>query len=179
MPARYIVKDYLQCDRCNLCKFRRNIVFGRGSIPAKILFIGEAPGVSEDLQGVPFIGPSGKLLVEAMNRASSLAHAPVPSFFITNIVACLPTDSAGGKNREPYGWEAIKCSDRLARTVADVRARRTILLGKIAQTYARKLIPDAISLPHPAWLLRIGGLNTITFTGFVRDLAEVFKEVSK
>jgi uracil-DNA glycosylase family 4 len=112
-----------------------------------------------------------------MKTAAKMAGCEIPKFFITNIVACRPTNEPNGKNREPMQWEAVKCSDRLLATIRDVRARRTILLGKIAKTYAQKLIPDAISLVHPAYILRIGGLNSPVFTGFARDIAQVFKDL--
>ena len=50
------------CDACSLCKTRTNVVFGCGNKNADIMFIGEAPGEQEDLQGIPFVGPAGKLL---------------------------------------------------------------------------------------------------------------------
>src|SRR3989338_10428011 len=57
------------CQRCPLGKMRKNIVFGSGSINAKLMFIGEAPGHDEDIQGLPFVGEAGGLLtkiIEAM-----------------------------------------------------------------------------------------------------------------
>lgn len=171
---KYIVKDYLDCERCNLHKFRRNLVFGRGSIPADVLFIGEAPGQSEDLRGEPFIGLSGRLLEEAIQKASK---GNPPRYFITNVVACLPCDDGDRKIRPPQQWEALKCSNRLLRTIRDVKAKRVILLGQIAKQYCLKLIPGATCLVHPAYILRIGGQNSTVFHGFVRDIAEVFNDI--
>lgn len=176
MP-RYIVKDYLHCDRCNLAKFRKTVVFGRGVLPADLLFIGEAPGNSEDLKGEAFIGPAGKLFDAAMCRASQMAGVPIPRFFITNVLACRPTDYYNGPNRPPLEWEAIRCSDRITTTFKDVKPKRVVLLGAVAATFLGKIYKDAVCLPHPSYLLRLGGQATPVFTGFARDLSEVFKGI--
>ena len=57
------------CDRCGLCKGRNNIVLPTGNLQSGIVFIGEAPGENEDLQGVPFVGRAGKILDDAMAAA--------------------------------------------------------------------------------------------------------------
>lgn len=57
----------LQCDKCDLCQNRTNVVFGVGRQDAEIMFIGEGPGEQEDLQGIPFVGPAGKLLDDMLS----------------------------------------------------------------------------------------------------------------
>lgn len=175
---KYVVRSYLNCKRCGLCTTRRHIVFGRGKVPATILFVGEAPGKSEDLTGESFVGPSGRLLNAAIDLACRMIDATIPpSYYITNVVACRPTDSLLGDNRQPTHEEAWRCNERLQSTYADVSPKRVVLLGQIAKTYCLKSWPEATCLPHPAYLLRLGGLDSPAFTAFARDLSSVFKEV--
>lgn len=175
---RYFVKAYAVCTACGLCKTRRNIVFGRGTLPAKILFIGEAPGKTEDLMGVPFVGPSGRLLDAAIALACEYAGIPKPpSFFITNTVACRPTDSANGENRQPSDAEILACWGRLEQTYMDINPEKVILLGKVAKVAVLRSFPTALCLPHPAYILRLGGAESPAFTTFARDLGEAFKEL--
>lgn len=176
---KFIVKNYLNCERCPLHEFRRNIVFGRGKIPAKIFFVGEAPGKTEDLLGVPFIGPSGKLLDKAFELACQMAGvSEPPTYFISNVVGCRPTDSKDGENRQPTGEEAWACWERLEKTHAAVKPQKVIFLGKVALVQCRKAWPEALALPHPAYLLRLGGVESPAFRAFARDLSAVFKELS-
>lgn len=177
MP-RYIVKDYYGCTRCPLHQFRRNIVFGRGSIPADIMFTGEGAGKSEDLLGIPFVGPSGRLLEKAIERAATLSGVPTPSYFITNIVACRPTDSFKGENRPPNAEEAYACFNRLQKTYFDVSPKVIVTLGDVPKKYIAKTWPGAVNLPHPAAILRAGGIESPMFRRFARDLSEVFRSIT-
>ena len=81
------LKNFI-CTACELSKHRRNMVIGRGSIPADALFLGEAPGESEDTIGEAFVGKSGKMLDEMVLEACR--NQPVPSYFISNAVLCRP-----------------------------------------------------------------------------------------
>ena len=74
------------CRACGLCEGRTNLVFGVGNEQADLMFIGEGPGEQEDLQGVPFVGPAGKLL-DAMLEMIDLDRSIV---YIANIVKCRP-----------------------------------------------------------------------------------------
>ena len=84
------------CVRCGLCSTRTNVVFGVGARDAKIMFIGEGPGEQEDLQGVPFVGPAGKLLDDMM----SIIDLDRNNSYIANIVKCRPPG-----NRDPLDQE--------------------------------------------------------------------------
>ena len=178
MP-QYIVKAYLNCTRCPLCKIRKNIVFGRGVLPAKVMFVGEAPGKSEDVLAQAFVGPSGRLLNKAMETAAFMASTSIPTFFITNIVACRPADNSGGENRKPTGEEAWTCWRRLEQTYKDVSPQKVVLLGAVAEQYGIDAWPDATILPHPAFILRQGGTSSPAFRAFARGLSEVFMEVMR
>jgi hypothetical protein len=78
--------EWVGCRRCELCRSRQRVVFGRGSIPADVLLIGEAPGRTEDIRGVPFIGAAGELL----DRALSEMGKQQATYYITNIVGIRP-----------------------------------------------------------------------------------------
>jgi DNA polymerase len=175
---KYVVESYLNCIRCPLSRFRRNIVFGRGSIPAEILFIGEAPGKSEDFLGTAFIGPSGKVLDAGIATACRmLGLEKPPRYFISNVLACRPTDEPRGENRAPNAEEAWACWPRLEKTHADVRPRRVVFLGQVAKQFCGTAFPGSVCLPHPAYILRLGGTESAAFLGFARGLADVFEGV--
>ena len=89
-----------QCTACGLCQGRRNVVFGVGNHSADVLFVGEGPGEQEDLQGVPFVGPAGKLLDDML----SIIDLDRTNCYIANIVKCRPP-----RNRDPLETEQDAC----------------------------------------------------------------------
>ena len=86
-----------QCQKCELCKTRTNVVVGVGSENAEVLFIGEGPGENEDLQGEPFVGRAGKLL-DKMLEAVDLDRKK--NIYIANIVKCRPPQNRAPKTEE-------------------------------------------------------------------------------
>ncbi len=107
------------CDRCGLCKGRNNIVLPSGDLSSGIVFIGEAPGENEDLQGRPFVGRAGKILDDAM-KAAGISRDDV---MITNTVKCRPPN-----NREPTAEEMAACRPFLD---SELKGRKLIIgLGK-------------------------------------------------
>ena len=171
------LSSWRKCQKCGLHVFRRKVVLGRGKTPADILFIGEAPGKSEDLRGFAFIGPAGQLLDDGMDKAAEIAKLDLPTFYITNVVACRPTDKKHGPNREPTGEEAWACWVRLSETYDLVNPKAVVFLGKVAEQYCKAAWPGAFSLQHPAYILRQGGARSTEFKRFSRDLGEIFKLV--
>ncbi len=168
----------LNCKKCGLHKFRRNQVKGRGEIPAKILFIGEAPGQSEDLRGKAFIGMSGRILNKGIERAAEMAGLDkAPSFYITNSVQCRPTDEKNGNNRQPTSDEIRACRENLEDVYLEVRPSFIVFLGRVPERNLSKSFPGGIPLRHPAHLARRGGVASPEFRTFVRNLSEVFKKV--
>ncbi|MGI0088763.1 MAG: uracil-DNA glycosylase family protein, partial [Nitrosopumilaceae archaeon] len=95
-------KKVISCVKCNLSNSRTNAVPGKGNPKAEILFIGEAPGRTEDLKGEPFVGSAGKILSEVLEE-SGLSRDGV---FITNVVKCRPPD-----NRLPLVQEKEACHE--------------------------------------------------------------------
>ena len=111
------------CNKCKLCKNRKNIVFGDGNANADIMFIGEGPGADEDEQGVPFVGKAGKL----MNQAFIGLGIDRNNVYIANIVKCRPP-----QNRNPEDDEASSCLNYLRNQVMIVKPKIIVLLGSVA-----------------------------------------------
>jgi uracil-DNA glycosylase len=155
------------CTACPLHAFRRHCVYGRGTIPADVLFIGEAPGKSEDLLGQAFIGLSGKLL-DSMMQDAEVKH----SFYITNCCLCRPCDGKAAPNREPKAEEVLACMPNVVRIINQVKAKKVILLGKIAAKFYGKEFPNALKLVHPAFLIRQGGRASPHYSSAIRALKE-------
>ncbi len=134
-----LARDKLgDCQRCGLCKERKNIVFGAGSPYADIMFIGEGPGRDEDEQGLPFVGAAGKLLTK-MIEAMGWTRETV---YIANIVKCRPPG-----NREPDPEEIASCLPFLALQIESVKPRVIVTLGRIA-TRVLTSVDDTMSRMH-------------------------------
>jgi uracil-DNA glycosylase family 4 len=154
-------KEIGDCKRCRLSKERTNIVFGDGNPDAMLMFIGEAPGKEEDLQGRPFVGDAGMLLTRLIEKMG-LKREDV---YIANIVKCRPP-----MNRNPERDEIESCRGFVERQIGIISPEVIISLGRIsAQTLigstALKMTTirgnffdyKGISLMptfHPAYLLR-------------------------
>ena len=156
------------CEACGLSRFRRQIVRGRGCIPCDILFIGEAPGKSEDLRGEAFVGPAGKVLGYLIEDAG-LADA---SYYILNCCACRPCDSRSSPNREPTASEVLACMPRVHEEILRADPDKIILLGQIAARFYGKEYPTALYLIHPSFLLRSGGRASPMYSSTLRALIE-------
>ena len=132
----------LHCDRCELCRTRHNVVFGVGNRSSRLLFVGEGPGEQEDLQGVPFVGPAGKLLDDML----SIIDLDREKCYIANIVKCRPP-----RNRDPQPQEQDACIGFLRNQVALVRPQIIVCLGRIA---AKRLIDPEyrITRQHGQWV---------------------------
>ena len=132
------------CTACGLCRTRHNVVFGDGNEHAQILFVGEGPGEQEDLQGLPFVGPAGKLLDDML----SIIDLDRTNCYIANIVKCRPP-----RNRDPQAEEQDACFGYLENQIDLLNPRIIVCLGRIA---AMRLIdPDfRITRSHGQWVLR-------------------------
>ncbi len=151
------------CSRCELCQQRSQTVFGTGNRQADWLVIGEAPGTEEDVQGEPFMGPSGKLLNQ-MLLAVGLKREDV---YIANIVKCRPAN-----DRDPRAAEAAACEPYLKQQIALIQPKLIFAMGRIAaqnllqsdqkvgdmrgQKFAYGDSKTALIVSyHPAYLLRM------------------------
>ena len=136
----------MQCVGCPLHATRTNVVFGVGNPDSPILIVGEGPGEQEDLQGIPFVGPAGKLLDDMLY----LIGLDRTKLYIANIVKCRPP-----RNRDPLETEQDACIGYLRNQVALVKPKIIVCLGRIA---AKRLI-DAdfrITRQHGTWVERGG-----------------------
>ncbi|UZT83395.1 uracil-DNA glycosylase [Caproicibacterium sp. BJN0003] len=132
----------LECQKCDLCKGRTNLVFGVGNPQSKILFVGEGPGEQEDLKGEPFVGRSGQLLDKYLDAVGLDRHKNI---YIANIVKCRPP-----KNRDPLPEEQDACISWLRNQTALMRPKILVCLGRIA---GQKIInPNLrITKEHGQW----------------------------
>ena len=153
------MERWKDCTACNLCESRQSVVLAKGRIPCDVLFIGEAPGQSEDCLGQPFVGPAGQLLDQIVSRA-------VPAemrLAYTNLVCCIPLDEDGVKVHEPPDETIEACSVRLVEFVEIANPRLIVCVGKLAKDWldpgwkhSIKLhakIP-LVDIVHPASILR-------------------------
>ncbi len=156
--------DLGDCTRCKLHRAgRRQIVFGVGNPDADLMFVGEAPGHDEDVQGIPFVGRAGQKLTQII-EAIGLKRDQV---YIANVIKCRPP---GNRNPEPD--EVETCEPFLFRQIDTIQPRVIVALGKFAaQSLLRTTDPitrlrgreykyrNAILMPtyHPAYLLRNPG----------------------
>ena len=161
------IKDYQQlqelarhCQRCILRSTCRQVVFGDGSLAARIMFVGEGPGKDEDEQGVPFVGRAGQLL----DKILAAAEFNRPEVYITNVVKCRPPG-----NRLPNPDEVKACRPYLEAQIRLINPRLIVCLGsaatqaiidpkaRITQIHGRWFAREGIKIVatfHPAALLR-------------------------
>ena len=156
-----IREDIGDCTRCKLHTLgRTQVVFGVGNPDADLMFVGEAPGADEDVQGIPFVGRAGQLLTKII-EAIGLTRDDV---YIANIIKCRPP-----QNRNPEPDEVATCEPFLFRQIDSIKPKIIVALGKYAaQTLLRTETPisrlrgrqfdyrGATLIPtfHPAYLLR-------------------------
>jgi DNA polymerase len=153
--------DIGDCTRCKLHRLGRSqVVFGVGNPQADLMFVGEAPGADEDLQGEPFVGRAGQLLTRII-QAIDLRREDV---YIANVIKCRPP-----QNRNPEPDEVETCEPFLFRQIDAIAPKVIVALGKFgAQTLLRTVEPisrlrgrvfeyrGAKLVPtfHPAYVLR-------------------------
>jgi DNA polymerase len=154
--------DIGDCTRCKLHALgRKQIVFGVGNPQADLMFVGEAPGADEDIQGIPFVGRAGQLLTDIIEKGLQIPRRDV---YIANVIKCRPP-----QNRNPEPEEVETCEPFLFQQIDIIKPKVIVALGKFgAQTLLRTLEPisrlrgrvfdyrGAKLVPtfHPAYLLR-------------------------
>lgn len=181
-----LLREAIHCRKCHLWKTRNRVVFGEGDASARVLFIGEAPGRQEDLVGRPFIGPSGELLTEMIERDMGISRSQV---YVTSLVKCRPTvDMMMEKDRPPTENEIESCRPYLLGQIEIIQPDVIVALGGVATksllnvtcgiTKFRGRWHDFNGIPvmptfHPGYVLRNGG-NKSPLRKFVRnDLKKV------
>jgi DNA polymerase len=173
--------EVCKCRECSLCKTRKNPVFGEGNPDAGLVFVGEAPGRDEDLQGRPFVGRAGMLLTKII-QAMGFKRSDV---YICNVLKCRPE-----QNRNPLPSEIVACQDYLHRQLEIIQPEVICCLGKfacglllkqeIAITKIRGTFQDFRGIKlmptfHPAYLLRNPGGKALVWKDMQKIMAELKK----
>lgn len=155
-----LIRKIGPCARCKLSSGRRNLVFGEGNPSARLMFIGEAPGREEDIQGRPFVGDAGKLLTRLIEKMGFSRE----DVYIANIAKCRPP-----MNRVPEADEVAACIPFLEEQVSIISPVVIMALGAVsAQNLLDTKIPigklrgknflyrgvPLVPTFHPAYLLR-------------------------
>lgn len=167
------------CQRCPLGEKRKNLVFGEGNKKASLVFVGEAPGADEDMQGRPFVGRAGQLLTRII-EAMKLSRDDV---YICNILKCRPPG-----NRNPEAHEIAACEPFLIRQLEAIKPKIICALGSFAaKTLLKSDAPitalrgrfhdyqGIMLMPtyHPAYLLRNPGAKKQVW----EDVQMIMKEL--
>lgn len=150
--ARNHFLEYCNCKACPLHKNRRNIVLWRGYLPTDLLFIGEAPGRTEDLDGFPFTGEAGNKLDQIIYMAQR--NSKIFKYCITNTVSCIPLD-VNRELRPPKQLEIQACQLRLHQLIEEAAPRCIVLIGKVAADHLN--LPTNIpyiEILHPSAILQ-------------------------
>ena len=160
LEVEEVARTVRACLKCPLARLRHQAVPGEGSSAAELMFVGEAPGEDEDLQGRPFVGRAGHLL----DRIIAAMRFRREDVFIANILKCRPPN-----NRDPHQDEVLACSPYLHSQIELIRPRAIVALGKPAANFfsggslpislLRGQFLDFHGIPvmptyHPAFLLR-------------------------
>jgi uracil-DNA glycosylase len=187
--------DEARCTRCPLYQFATQVVPGEGRAHARLMLVGEQPGDKEDLAGRPFVGPAGRLLDEALERAG-IARKDV---FVTNAVKHFKHEMRGKRrlHKRPNAYEIDRCKWWLERERAIIHPQAIVALGATA---ARSLFGRVITITkvrgqafvladgtsayvtiHPSALLRIqdSAERQQQFLAFVADLRKIAKTIER
>lgn len=173
------------CSRCKLGETRTNLVFGVGNPHARLVFVGEAPGRDEDLQGEPFVGEAGQLLTKIIEAMQFKRN----EVYICNVLKCRPPN-----NRNPQQDEIEQCQPFLLRQLKAIGPEVIVCLGTFAaQTLLETKEPiskmrgrfhDYHGIPlmptfHPAYLLRNAGMKREVWSDMQQVMNLLGVEVSK
>lgn len=178
----HISADLGECQRCALGATRTNLVFGVGNPRARIVFVGEAPGRDEDLQGEPFVGEAGQIL----NRIITRMGLKREDVYICNVLKCRPP---GNRNPEPH--EIEQCGPFMLRQVKAISPEAIVTLGTFATqallgtkapiSKLRGTFHDYHGIPlmptfHPSFLLH-NKKDTGKFWNVWDDMVQVLKKL--
>ncbi|WP_249020353.1 uracil-DNA glycosylase [Conexibacter sp. S30A1] len=148
---RAVYHEARGCVACKLHETRTNVVFGAGNADAELMFVGEAPGANEDLQGLPFVGQAGRLLAQLLEEIGMVRD----DVFIANTLKCRPPG-----NRDPYPHELDACRHFLDRQLELIEPTMVCTLGNFATKLLRGE-PTGISRIHGQAEVRAIGPRTV------------------
>ena len=140
-----IEQDILDNLECPLKDAATNLVFGKGNPDAQILFIGEAPGEKEDLQGLPFVGRAGKQLDKLLNQIG----LTIDDVYIANILKYRPP-----KNRDPSNEEIINHTPYLIEQIKAIKPKIIATLGN----YSTKFVLSGFK---PEQMKEVAGISEL------------------
>jgi uracil-DNA glycosylase family 4 len=200
-PWEAHVQRWSSCQKCHLHHSRSQVVLARGVIPSQVVYVGEAPGESEDSIGQPFVGPAGQMLDDWISKAGG-DSLPLRSSF-TNLVACIPIEDGGtltrGRAVEPSDEYIMACQERLSEflliadeshdghsLLSEGTIKLIVTVGRLATDWVgqgwydslrlhRKI--NLINLDHPARVLRSPtSVRSLMVQRNVVTLAEAFRD---
>ncbi len=160
--VRQLVAEWKDCTRCPLHLTRCQVVHGRGSMPCDVLFVGEAPGDSEDATGVAFDGPAGALLDQIIRDSTAAYQVPGTEgsgynsvqVAIVNVIGCIPKDGDGRKTDVDY--ESVEaCRPRLEKFIRIADPKLIITVGKTAKEALEQGLSTSTKLPRPVPMVHI------------------------
>jgi len=182
-----------ECRACPLWKKGTQTAFGEGSRTAKVVFVGEQPGNDEDLAGIPFVGPAGKLLDKALVEAG-IARDEV---YVTNVVKHFKWEPKGKRriHKKPNGKEIAACRPWLEAELEVLRPKVLVCLGATAaqallgkefrvsqrrgEFVESELAEHVTATVHPSSILRAPDDETrhAEMTRFIEDLKRIAKVI--
>lgn len=175
-----IAVEVRSCPLCKLARSRKNAVPGEGQLAARIMFVGEAPGRSEDEKGRPFVGAAGRILDDLLEKVG-IERSQV---FITNVVKCRPPN-----NRVPEDDEVTTCRPYIDRQIALIKPKVICILGKTA--YSSLLGGSSMTTNRGKIVVKEGQKYFLTFhpaaaiynknllSVLEADMKKLAKEISK
>ena len=153
MDLKELKEKCESCKACPLWETRTNLVFGAGNENADLMFVGEAPGETEDNTGIPFVGRAGRLFDKYL-EAVGIDRNDV---YIANILKCRPP-----KNRDPQPTEQDACIEYLREQTRIIAPKMIVCLGRIAAM--RIITPDfKITRDHGIFYERKGVILTAVY----------------
>jgi uracil-DNA glycosylase family 4 len=163
LPSKFQnhVAQWADCTRCGLCDYRQRVVLFRGELPCEVLFVGEAPGESEDVIGQPFKGPAGHLFNSIVEQGLTMSGIKPRGIGFTNIVACIPRDDNQEKLSVPPMDAIEACAPRLLQLVEIAKPSLIVWVGEVAEKHGPNSIADyeyqleTAKVIHPAAILRM------------------------
>lgn len=146
-PLQMHLEAWKDCTLCQYSETRKRIVLGKGDIPCDILLVGEGPGPSENVLGLPFIGKSGKLLDRILFKALGPPETRKWRIAYNNIIACIPLVE-GHEKEEPDPECVIACIPRVEEFIRICKPKLLIAVGTITEDWFDQRHKDSIKVPH-------------------------------